>query len=267
MEIVFHKYSPAGNVTALIVSEVSRCYHSLVAQHLMNSEGVEQVAFLEQPQDTSASSRVQMMGGEFSGNGLASAALCTSELGRLSEVRVESSGLEEVAHVTIDRLARGFRCQITFALREFGLSQLTPDHFLVSLSGISHVIALVENTNSSARNAQILLQDMGPPDDIASGMIFARQENLKWVITPFVAVRGVNSFVAESACASGSLALGLVVLHQHDGPECKIQVIQPSSAAIGIQLAKRSTTRIDVTMEIPVESLTTHEVWLDIPEI
>lgn len=75
MNISYTKIDPAGNITVIVDSFVPREQQSRVASELMKLDNsVEQVGFLEKPDDPCCAVRLQMMGGEFCGNASLSAA-------------------------------------------------------------------------------------------------------------------------------------------------------------------------------------------------
>lgn len=75
MNISYTKIDPAGNITVIVDSFVPREQQSRVASELMKRDvTVEQVGFLEKPDDPCCAVRLQMMGGEFCGNASLSAA-------------------------------------------------------------------------------------------------------------------------------------------------------------------------------------------------
>ena len=75
MNISYTKIDPAGNITVVVDSFVPREQQSRVASELMKRDvTVEQVGFLEKPDDPCCAVRLQMMGGEFCGNASLSAA-------------------------------------------------------------------------------------------------------------------------------------------------------------------------------------------------
>ena len=75
MNISYTKIDPAGNITVIVDSFVPREQQSRVAAELMKRDvTVEQVGFLEKPDDPCCAVRLQMMGGEFCGNASLSAA-------------------------------------------------------------------------------------------------------------------------------------------------------------------------------------------------
>lgn len=79
MNISYTKIDPAGNITVVVDSFVPREQQSRVASELMKRDvTVEQVGFLEKPDDPCCAVRLQMMGGEFCGNASLSAAALSS---------------------------------------------------------------------------------------------------------------------------------------------------------------------------------------------
>ena len=97
---------PAGNVTAIVCSDVPAAERARVAAQILRLPelGIEQVAFLTEPR-SGGEIRLEMMGGEFCGNALRCAgfyqALRNGEQGK-SCVLAEISGADGVQPVMAD---------------------------------------------------------------------------------------------------------------------------------------------------------------------
>ena len=106
MNISYTKINPAGNITAIVDSFVPRQEQSLAAAELMRRDAsLEQVGFLEKPDDPCCLVRLQMMGGEFCGNAsLSAAAVMLQKLGMPvgipCELTLEVSGAPDAVAIT-----------------------------------------------------------------------------------------------------------------------------------------------------------------------
>ena len=80
MEVEFVKISPTENMTVIATSPVERKNQLKAGGELIKYASVyaEQAGFMEEPEDKRAMARLQMMAGEFCGNGTMSAAVYTA---------------------------------------------------------------------------------------------------------------------------------------------------------------------------------------------
>jgi histidine racemase len=185
---------------------------------------------------------LRMMGGEFSLNGVVAAALASRRLlgiearrlkiigscsdGEVStEVELRGDPGERAIEVVVDVGTMGGR------LRHAWLD----GHGRVSMPGISHLLVPVETESGASRElAMHLLNRMRKLGGTAQGIVFHEPMEEGARIWPYVWVGGVGSFVAETSCGSGSLAVG-VHLAETQGGRDSVAVVQPSGGIVYVE--------------------------------
>lgn len=205
MNISYTKIDPAGNITVIVDSFVSREQQSRVAAELMKRDvTVEQVGFLEKPDDPCCAVRLQMMGGEFCGNATRAYAMYVArQRGGLSEVRLRVSGCDHVVTAAVD-LARG-AARAEMPLPRAVRAAEVEGHAgtLVGLAGIAHlVIEGVAPSEDFFRAAEPLFSAIEGLD--AYGVIFLDRTSHR--MTPLVKVVDTGTLIWEGSCGSGTIA-------------------------------------------------------------
>lgn len=205
MNISYTKIDPAGNITVVVDSFVPREQQSRVASELMKRDvTVEQVGFLEKPDDPCCAVRLQMMGGEFCGNATRAYAMYVArQRGGLSEVRLRVSGCDHVVTAAVD-LARG-AARAEMPLPRAVRAAEVEGHAgtLVDLAGIAHlVIEGVAPSEDFFRAAEPLFSAIEGLD--AYGVIFLDRTSHR--MTPLVKVVDTGTLVWEGSCGSGTIA-------------------------------------------------------------
>jgi hypothetical protein len=202
---------------------------------LLRRSGVEQAGAVCRGE--TGEIRLRMMGGEFSLNGVVSAAAAGRELlgvedGRLRVVCSSLDGLVS-ADVELGGDPRGGEAEVAVDLPRLeeevryqagvggGVAR-------VSLPGIAHLLVpLCGDADALEERAANLLRRMGGQEDAALGVIFYTFSADEARIWPFVWVRKVDSLVAETSCGSGALAVG-IHLSRACGGVGSLAVTQPS---------------------------------------
>lgn len=236
LSVSFTKVDPSGNITLIVGSFVPRAEQSRVAAALMQRDKtVEQVGFLEKPEDENCAVRLQMMGGEFCGNASLSAAAvmlknACAPVGLDCALSLEVSGAPET--VLIDgRMADGesFVGSVSMPLPE-SISEVSfLDGFeeysfpLVRFSGICH--AVVPDDALGREKAERLIGKWCA--DIkaeALGLMFLDKKTM--TLTPLVYVASTDTAVWEGSCASGTSAVA-AYLAEIDGEMASVTLTQP----------------------------------------
>lgn len=225
MEVKFVKISPTENMTVIVTSPVEREKQLAIGTELIKYSSVyaEQAGFMEKPQNPKAAARLQMMAGEFCGNGTMSAAVYTAwkkgiQSGETAVIPMEVSGADGILDCmvwAVDAEKGKFEAQVSMPLpekieqRKIEIDKKTYDVTAVVLPGIVHMIIpaglLGEDFREKLeRNAQKIGENI---DDDAFGLIVFDEE--KSEINPLVAVKSAKSLCWERGCGSGSEAVGI----------------------------------------------------------
>lgn len=246
--------NPAGNVTAIVLSEIGPDRRAALAERLLMLPelGVEQVAFLVPPR-FGGEIRLEMMGGEFCGNALRCAgyfkALCRGER-RKCCVMAEISGAPGVLPVMVDvaQNAVSTTMPLPQSMERLDWPEVTAHR--VSFDGITHyVIDCAEPDDTFVRRA---IQDAA--DTPAVGAIFLNRAT--GAIRPVVYVRQTGTCVAETSCASGSTATAVVLATSlHDGIT-EIGIGQPGGdLEVGVRKEAGRVTGLSIGGPIHLERI------------
>ena len=236
---------PAGNVTAIVCSDVPAAERAHIAAQLLRLPelGIEQVAFLAAPR-SGGEIRLEMMGGEFCGNALRCAgfyqALRNGAQGK-SCVFAEISGADGVQPVMADT-AQGTASTVMplpLSVQPAGWADVQATR--VTFAGITHFVI------DCAQPDEALVQRAvaAAPEASAVGAIFL--DRAHGSIKPVVFVRETASCVAENSCASGSVATAVVLTADFADGITEIGIGQPGGTLeVGVQRADGAVTGLSI---------------------
>ena len=227
---------PAGNVTAIVCSDVPAAERAHVAAQILRLPelGIEQVAFLTAPR-SGGEIRLEMMGGEFCGNALRCAgfyqALRNGAQGK-SCVFAEISGADGVQPVMADAVEGTASTVMPLPLSVQSAGWADVQAARVTFAGITHFVI------DCAQPDETLVQRAiaAAPEASAVGAIFL--DRAHGSIKPVVFVRETASCVAENSCASGSVAAAVVLTADFADGITEIGIGQPGGTLeVGVQRA------------------------------
>lgn len=236
---------PAGNVTAIVCSDVPAAERARVAAQILRLPelGIEQVAFLTEPR-SGGEIRLEMMGGEFCGNALRCAgfyqALRNGAQGK-SCVFAEISGADGVQPVMADT-AEGTASTVMplpLSVQPAGWADVQATR--VTFAGITHFVI------DCAQPDETLVQRAiaAAPAASAVGAIFL--DRAHGSIKPVVFVRETASCVAENSCASGSVATAVVLTADFADGITEIGIGQPGGTLeVGVQRTDGAVTGLSI---------------------
>ena len=236
---------PAGNVTAIVCSDVPAAERARVAAQILRLPelGIEQVAFLTAPR-SGGEIRLEMMGGEFCGNALRCAgfyqALRNGAQGK-SCVFAEISGADGVQPVMADT-AEGTASTVMplpLSVQPAGWADVQAAR--VTFAGITHFVI------DCAQPDETLVQRAiaAAPEASAVGAIFL--DRAHGSIKPVVFVRKTASCVAENSCASGSVAAAVVLTADFADGITEIGIGQPGGTLeVGVQRTDGAVTGLSI---------------------
>nr|MDD3719859.1 GNAT family N-acetyltransferase [Candidatus Gracilibacteria bacterium] len=237
----FDIYSPGGNITCLIESDLTNPFiKKLVNQQVIRScDSVEQVGFINLD---SVPPKLEMAGGEFCGN--ATRSLIYKYFGgKKGEGEFQVSGVERNLKGGIDE-----NLEVWTEMPIFSdinkITQIGKNEYLVEMEGIVHLIKYleskiyldggIEKESEVKQNSLNLINRNGLDKYPAAGVIYVSKIGNKLQIQPFVFVRDLDQIFAETACGSGSTALGLVEALKLRSSITDLEVLQPSGDIIKV---------------------------------
>lgn len=236
---------PAGNVTAIVCSDVSAAERARVAAQILRLPelGIEQVAFLTAPR-SGGEIRLEMMGGEFCGNALRCAgfyqALRNGAQGK-SCVFAEISGADGVQPVMADTAEGTASTVMPLPLSVQSAGWADVQAARVTFAGITHFVI------DCAQPDETLVQRAiaAAPEASAVGAIFL--DRAHGSIKPVVFVRETASCVAENSCASGSVAAAVVLTADFADGITEIGIGQPGGTLeVGVQRTDGAVTGLSI---------------------
>ncbi|MEF2941680.1 MAG: hypothetical protein U0O13_08810 [Oscillospiraceae bacterium] len=236
---------PAGNVTAIVCSDVPAAERARVAAQILRLPelGIEQVAFLTEPR-SGGEIRLEMMGGEFCGNALRCAgfyqALRTGAQGK-SCVFAEISGADGVQPVMADTAEGTASTVMPLPLSVQSAGWADVQAARVTFAGITHFVI------DCAQPDEALVQRAiaAAPEASAVGAIFL--DRAHGSIKPVVFVRETASCVAENSCASGSVATAVVLTADFADGITEIGIGQPGGTLeVGVQRTDGAVTGLSI---------------------
>lgn len=252
------KCSPGGNTTVLVFSEVERALQPSIAKRIMSwMEDVEQVGFVEEPENSLAVARLQMMGGEFCGNATRSLAWVLWKKAGIDKRKgaffLEVSGANRPVQVEIS--GKDVRVEMPIK-RDFGSVKQKGNYTIVELEGISHVIVDQAPPPNAKNAADQLLNQLNLKSLEAAGVLYCQPRGSAISMTPIVWVRDTGTLVEETACASGTVCVALAEAKRSQ-QDRTLTVYQPSGKPItaSVSLASDKQSFSEAYIEGPVDVL------------
>ncbi len=227
---------PAGNTTALLFDTLP--HEDRAALHagiLRTWEGqatgqpkIEQCCFVTRPRDPRAATRVELFGGEFCGNAARCAAwlACDGDGDGLIEV----SGVERPLRFLVGD------GRVAMEMPVPGAPDLvTPvaEGSLVRLDGIAHLV--VDSGWGDVRGAGALVRELvcqgryGLDGQLAVGV--SRYDEESGAADFHVWVRRLGTFCDETACGSGTSAIGIAAAAARRA-SATLDIVQPSGSSM-----------------------------------
>lgn len=236
---------PAGNVTAIVCSDVPAAERARVAAQILRLPelGIEQVAFLTAPR-SGGEIRLEMMGGEFCGNALRCAgfyqALRNGEQGK-SCVLAEISGADGVQPVMADTAEGTASTVMPLPLPVQPAGWADVQAARVTFAGITHFVI------DCAQPDDALVQRAIAAAPLASAVGAVFLDRAAGSIRPVVFVRETGSCVAETSCASGSVAAAVVLTAGFADGITEIGIGQPGGTLeVGVQRTHGAVTGLSI---------------------
>lgn len=219
---------PSGNTTALVYDPLLHAdlkqLNAAILTSWKNQRGepeIEQCCFLQPAQDPQAIGRVHMFGGEFCGNATRAGVWVLTE-GRDSEGLIEVSGAQRLLEFNV----RKGQVSVEMPIPAPFFKPVT-EGTLVFLEGITHLV-VAEPKGKDPRQIWASLRERntyGCLDSPAFGVTFFDQATQKAKFC--VWVKSVGTLFDETACGSGTCAIGLALASQIKN-SIRQKVIQPS---------------------------------------
>lgn len=227
----FVKTNPSGNTTLLVLDEIPAERHKYLAPLLMdkNSLSAEQVAFLDTHPPRMCDIGIRMMGGEFCGNAVRSAAAWLVfdrcrwqpdlDMGYEAQFDVSCSGISHNVSCTVRQMSRhqfdvSAEMPLPLSIDEISIGGYS--FCRVHLPGIVH-FCLCGKETPDAETQQALIAEVLRTYPVqsgdAAGILFWNGHRLD----PFVYVKDTDTLVHESSCGSGTAAVAACLAYRLGG--------------------------------------------------
>lgn len=247
-------YQPCGNDTALVEGLVldpklkKQINDAIMAQ----SPTVEQVGFVDEKK-----LQLQMAGGEFCGNATRCAAYQFLN-GQPGEISIKVSGVNRRLKAGIDRSGNSWAQMPVYSDPQ----KITKkrNYWMVELEGITQVVyerrdKFISKEQAKKKGLEILEQLNLLQTVSASGVMFLTKNDKEYSIEPIVWVRDIKTLFYETACASGTTAVGVVETLKLNKSINNLQIIQPTSLPILVSTDFKNNKFKEVLIKGPVTVL------------
>jgi diaminopimelate epimerase len=233
---------PGGNDTALVFDDVNPRDYKDINTYIQNKNPeIEQVMFVDNdlplPKGT-------MAGGEFCGNATRSLGYYLLK-GKDGSVDLSISGTNAPLKVVVKDKSAHTQMPIIKDTRS--VTFLATATYQVKLEGITHLVfepeseqaksfSHIDNIEEQKSLARKLLNEYDLLQEPAAGVMALNENHGLLELNPFVYVRDVDTFYAETACGSGSVAVGLVLTKRQSHSIHNIEIRQPSGHSIFVDV-------------------------------
>lgn len=255
---------PGGNDQMLIKGIVPKNKRRRINDEMIKRfPNVEQVSFYQFDLDNNLAN-LELAGGEFCGNATRSLAYLLLR-GQTGEVSIKVSG-------TTSKLRAGVRQKNTaFAqmpVSKFkAVEKLRPNLFRIDLEGITHLI--YKQSRPTIKDLKQYAFEILRKENLinsvpAAGVMFITEKEQFIDLEPVVWVRDIETLLYETACASGTAAVGIWKALQSKERSTKVKVLQPTGKFIEAEVTKNESSGLDVYINGEIESLKkgTKNLWM-----
>jgi len=220
MKTKFYRVDPGGNITAIVKGFFTKKKRLTISKAILKSDAkIEQVGFWLEPRRKRDVARLEMMGGEFCGNGARSLGFVVWKEKKFPrDFVIESSGMNKGIQVSVGPKSSKITIPISSFSRPFAGKPI------VCLPGICHFVTSAGIINKP--KAKGILKKNNLLRKAAAGIISVIPKGNGVAIRPVVWVRDTKTLYEETACASGTLALAYLKYKNKEGKA--FVIIQPS---------------------------------------
>lgn len=248
---------PGGNDTALLEGIPPKNKRKVINDAVMKQyPNVEQVGFYTYDANKKLA-RLEMAGGEFCGNATRSLAYLLLN-GKIGELRIKVSGTKQILRAG-SKMKNTAYAQMPIFSSFSSVEKLEKDIYKVSLEGIIHIITqkpTIATEKALKVRAKNLLKKYNLLSSTpASGVMFISTEKNKVTSDPIVWVRDIETFFYETACASGTTAIGLWKALGTNRSKIKLSIKQPSKKNISISVEKNNNTFRNAYIDGPIKTI------------
>lgn len=241
---------PAGNITALVLSDVPKEERPALVAKLMALPdwGVEQVGFVRHG-PPGIHGVLEMMGGEFCGNAARAYGMLLARqsllIGR-QELLLRVSGCRSLVQVVADTYVGTASAAMPLPRKMIDVTVGDTPATLVDLDGIAHLVVHdVAPSRDFFAAAEPIFQSYRALD--AYGVCFVKGDTL----TPLVKVVNTDTLVFEGSCGSGAMAAAFAASRGEGDGKFTYRLRQPKGT-VEATVVRDSGMWIDASIGGPV---------------
>lgn len=259
--VVYCIVRPGGNDTALVTGiELDPLRRKEINDAIMRQNpGVEQVGFV---QLDARSPQLVMAGGEFCANATRATAWLALN-GQAGDVSVTVSGVSRPLRAGVTPNGEAWTEMPIFA--DLGRVTILGDGMaIVEMEGITHVVIEtgVEQTpveQLKAKAFALLTQLELTTSAPAAGVMFVNGNGDERQLSPVVFVRDINTLFYETACGSGTTAVGLLEAYRQK-KSVSLSLTQPSGMHITVTVEFDGKEFTNAVISGPISLLTKEQI-------
>lgn len=266
-DIDFVSVRPGGNDTALCIGMVDSPEERKVINDaiMLLYPNVEQVGFIN---PSIENAELMMAGGEFCGNATRSTAWKILN-GKPGEIEVKVSGVAKKLNAGVTAEGEAYAQMPVYKKVEKLSLEKETGNYTVQMEGITHNITFDAESLNGLTPEEIkqksldIIRSKGLDKYPASGVIYCKSEGNGWKITPVVYVRDINTLFLETACGSGTTALGLVLALREGKSIDNVPIVQPTGRPIKVSVEFNGESFGYTQISGPIEKLTSAVLEID----
>lgn len=229
-EYLYQIFVPGGNATALVFdAENNLQFRKKINDTIMKAfPHIEQVGFLS---SDIRKPELIMAGGEFCGNATRCAAWHFLN-GVPGELSIKVSGVNKKLKAGVTKEYEAW-AEMPVNNNLTDIKEVADGFYLVEMEGISHIVITPDQSKKYLGQEDLkisgkeILAKYKLLNIPAAGVIFTERGTDTYKIHPCVYVSEINTLFYETACGSGTIAMGLVIAMLR-GKNIEIPIVQPS---------------------------------------
>lgn len=171
---------------------------------------------------------------------------------KVSEFTAKVSGTNQILKCGIRKNGTAF-AQIPIKNDLSSFKQISKNIFQIELDGITHLVIEQDKKltadKAKAQGNKILEKYKLKEKYPACGIMFISEQKGKIKLNPVVYVKSINTLFYETACGSGTTAVGIYLLLKGNLNLLKTEVVQPSGMKIKVKVKKNKNKLIYAEIE------------------
>lgn len=254
----FINVRPGGNDTCLIRGIISDpLTRKRINDNVMRQfREIEQVGFVNLDR---TKPELMMAGGEFCGNATRSVAYLALD-GKAGEVQIKVSGVENELRAGVTPEGEAFaQMPIYQDANRVSQDPDSPENTIVYMEGITQYVnwdsTSIEGKKPDEikKQAMDLIREKGLDSSPAAGVMYVKKTPRGLEIVPVVYVRDIDTLFYETACGSGTTAVGLTLAKQAGSSIKDVAIYQPSGQPIRVSVDYDGTEFTYAQIQGPID--------------